>query len=900
MSNYKRIHPIEKNPLRRSHRTPSSQFSDATLHEDGLETKEVLERQANYGPNEIKEREKNPYINFLKYFWGPMPFLIWTATLIELIRLVPLNFVFLLFLQFVNGLVWYYEDRSSTEAIKTLKINLAPKAKVKRDRIWKIVPARDLVVGDKIFISPGDLFPADCILGPGELRINQSMLTGETIPVTKTEGARVYMGSICKKGEIEAYVCSTGKNTFFQRNTTLITEVQRKGNVQKVLTQIAFLLMSIAGILVMVIFVILLVKGNEFLECIAICAVLMVISLPIAMQVVCATTLAVGAKSLNKQKAVVSCLSSIEELAGMDALCISKSGFLTKDELIIKSPILFNSSNDHDVFLLALLASKKEKDSQNTIDKYIYEYAIEQYNLNLSSYEEEDFINYDAKNKMTMANIRNTVTGECFSCCKGSPQVIMSLTENIQLNIEITKNVYELANQGFSSIAIGKTNTHGKWDIYGLIPIYYIFSEDIEKKIQSLKNLNIKITILTGDNLQFCKEVCRKVSFGDVIFNAEVFNSDDNIVQKELVEATVLNADGYAEVYPEHKFTLVKMLQRQGKKVGITGVSISDAPAMKCADVGLAAYGATDAAKTAADIIYHEQGLEPIIKSIEKAREIFQRAETYCVYRIYCSFQLLLFFFVGAVFVKPDLYSCSGVSGCKNLPNVTILPVLTFVIIALLNNGIIIAIAYDSQKPSAEPKKWNLPLIFILSCILGSVSFFSSTAFLYFTLSHMDCNEPNMILDYLSLPCMSYGEVLTGVFLKISISNYLAIFSVRSKNMFFMSFPGIAVTCASILALISTTLISKYWYLNLQPINGVIAASLSPISWKMVFTIWVFDFTIFILQDFVKVSIFKGFEKFGNKSQNYDLTKLLLAETFLNCKHKSRYISTQKEIYQSY
>jgi H+-transporting ATPase len=163
----------------------------------------------------------------------------------------------------------------------------------------------------------------------------------------------------------------------------------------------------------------------------------------------------------------------------------------------------------------------------------------------------------------------------------------------------------------------------------------------------------------------------------------------------------------------------------------------------------------------------------------------------------------------------------------------------------------------------------------------------------------MDCNEPNAVLDYLSLPCMSYEEVLTGVFLKISISNYLAIFSVRTKNMFFMSFPGTAVACASILALISTTLISKYWNLNLQPINGVVVASLSPVSWKIVFVIWVFDFTIFVVQDFVKVAIFKGFEQFRIKSQNHDLTQLLLAETFLNCKHKSRYICTQKETISS-
>lgn len=824
-----------------------------------------------------------------------MPFLIWTATLIELVRLAPLNFSFLLVLQFVNGLVWYYEDRNSIEAIKALRQSLAPKAKVKRDRVWKVVPARELVVGDKIFISPGDLLPADCILGPGECRIDQSMLTGETVPVFRTEGARVYMGSLCKKGEIEAFVCSIGKNTFFRRNTTLVTEVQRKGNVQKVLTRIAFWLVTVSAILVAVVLVILLVKGNEFLESIAVCAILMVISLPIAMQVVCATTLAVGASSLSKEKAIVSSLSSIEELAGMEFLCINKSGYLTKNHPYIKPPILLNCPNIEELFLLALLSSRKEKDSQNAIDKCICDFAIENCKVNWTCYEEEDFIHYDAKNKRTMAVIRHAKTGEYFSCCKGSPQVILALTENWVLEKEISKHVCELASQGLTSIGVARTNQYGQWIFCGIIPVGYEYPEDIEKYFQMLKDLNIKVTILTGDQINVVKEVCRKVGFGDVIFNAEIFNTDDTVVQRELVEATVLDADGYAEVYPEHKFTLVKVLQRLGKKVGITGVSINDAPALKCADVGLAAFGATDAAKTAADIIYHEPGLGPIIKSIKKAREIFQRAETYCIYRIYCSFQLLLFFFVGAVFIKPAQYSCSGVSGCKDLPNVSILPVLTLVMIALLNDGIIISIAYDSQKPSSDPKKWNLSLIFLLACALGSVSFFTSVAFLHIGLSHMDSRNPNPVLSAFSLPCLSYGELLTGVFLKISISNYLAIFTVRTKHMFLIDFPSAIVTCASILALITTTLISKYWYLNIQPINSVIVATLAPISWKLVLIIWVYDFMIFLVQDVVKVIIFSSFEKFKPRPLDPDLKKLTLTEVFCSYyKQNSQNITTQR------
>ena len=285
------------------------------------------------------------------------------------------------------------------------------------------------MIGDKIFLSQGDLLPADCLLGPGECSIDQSMLTGETIPVLKTEGSKLYMGSICKKGEVEAYVCKTGQNTYFCKGASLTSKVEQKGKVQKILTKIAFFLILISSILTSIIFIVLLLNGNEFLESLSLSVVLLIIAFPIAMQVVCTTTLAVGAKALNKKQAVVSRLSSIEELAGMEVLCISKSGFLTKKEPIVQQPILIQSQSTEEVILIALLASKKDRDSQNSIDRCICEHAIEKCRINFEIFEEEDFFPYNSKSKRCVSIIRNTKTGYVFKCCKVSPQVLLALTE---------------------------------------------------------------------------------------------------------------------------------------------------------------------------------------------------------------------------------------------------------------------------------------------------------------------------------------------------------------------------------------------------------------------------------------------------------------------------------------
>jgi H+-transporting ATPase len=806
-----------------------------------------------------------------------MPVLIWIASLIELIRVSPINLSFLIALQVVNGLVLYLQDKKSRSAVETIKKSLAPHALVKRDLLWKRVRVNELVPGDRIQIGPGDLLPADCILGPGECSVDQSMLTGETKQVLKIEGNKLYMGSLCKKGEVEANVYATGTNTFFGKSNLFSSEVNQKGNIEKVLGRVAFLLMIISGILVTIILIIFLYKGNEFLESLSSSVVMLVLSLPIAMQAVCASTLAVGANRLNKKKTVVSRLASIEELASMEILCIHKTFMLTKGEPVVNGHFLISSESISHLFQAAYLSSRR--DIKNPIDKCLCEYAVNDLKLSFEDFEEEDYCQYDPKIKRSEVAVRNIMTGEMFKFCKGAPQVILALTESWDLEDEVTSQVVKFASQGYSVIAVAASGHSGKWDFLGLISIFDPFFEGVSEDIKALRDFNVKILFLTGDQMAISKQISNDIGLGDLIFNAEVFNNDMTTVQRELLDSILMQADGFAEVYPEHKFTIVKLLQKKEKKVGITGVSINDAPALKRADVGLAGFEATDAAKSSADIIFEEPGLHILYQATVKARRIFRRAKTYCIYRISCSCQLLIFFFISLAAINPKKdFRCRG-SNCDDVPNTSAFPVIAMVIIALLNDITIISISSDRASPSQAPCKWNMIKIYIISCTLGAVSFFSSFAFLLVALSHMDSHKPNIIFDYFRIPAYSYGQVLTAVFLKLSISNYLTIFSVRSSTWFFCSRPGIELGITSLTALSTTTIICKYWVLNIQPKNSVVVASMHSIDWNTILIVWTFCFIIFIVQDLLKMCIHISYSRITFNLSDWTINRMCLVES---------------------
>jgi H+-transporting ATPase len=811
--------------------------------------------------------------------------MIWIAILIEAVRTAALDVSVLFILQFLNGFIGWYEERNAGNAIEALKKRIAAKAVVKRSGEWSTIPASELVIGDRIAIKLGDIIPADSRLGPGYLEVDQSALTGESMAVTKHEGEEVYQGAVIKRGDVEAIVCATGANTFFGKTSKLVGQVVQRGNFQKVLWNVTLFLMIISFVLVIIIMIVVLTKGNDFLETLGICVVILVASIPIAMQVVCATTMAVGAHRLAQKKAIVSRLNAIEELAGVDILCSDKTGTLTKNELTVQQPRLLGGFSMEDIFLTASLAAKRHEGSQDAIDKCITETSVRSYQLNFDIYEEEDFIPFDPKLKRTESTIRNKQTGEQFKCCKGAPQVVLSLSENEEIVDEVTRLVEELASRGYRTLGVARTNSQGRWVMQGLIPLYDPPREDTAETVKKAGEMHVNVKMITGDQIAIAKETARLLKMGDKIYNSDLLSESASETQRSLLSNVIETCDGFAEVFPEHKFAIVDILQQKGRRVGMTGDGVNDAPALKKADVGIAVDGATDAARAAADIVLTSPGLSVIIEAIFRSRKIFQRMKNFCIYRIACTIQLLVFFFISMVAVDPSAFACQGHSTCDDVPNTFSLPVLALVIITLLNDGTIISIAYDQVTVSKKPEKWNLPFIFAISTVLGGVALISSLIMLMLALSNMYDNQPNLFLNAFDIPSFSYGEVLTVIYLKVSISDFLTIYAARTSWFFWSRKPSKVLNAACIVATLAATFMSAYWYLNFntgESSSGSVP-NMKPISWRLVGFIWGLNIIFFIIQDVVKVLALKGFEKYYSmKSDGHEIfTTAYLTDTFL-------------------
>jgi H+-transporting ATPase len=735
--------------------------------------------------------------------------MVWVAVIIEIIRLNTTDIVLLLILQLLNGFLGWYEEYDAGNAIDGLKQKLAPKAYVKRNNEWVTIEAKELVIGDRIKLKLGDIIPADARLGAGYLEVDQSALTGESLSVTKFEGDEVFQGAVVKRGDLEAIVIATGKWTFFGKTSRLTASVQQTGNFQRIIFKVSLYLLFISAFLVLVILFVVLAKGNNFLETLGICVVLLVACIPIAMQVVCVCTMAVGAHSLAKKKAIVTRLSSIEELAGMEVLCSDKTGTLTRNELTVQKPRLLGTWSVDDIFLTASLASKRDGGNQDAIDKCITQIAKNIHKIKYDAYEEEDFVPFDPKIKRTEATIRNTNTGEVFKCVKGAPQIILALANNPGIEEEVSRLVEELAAGGYRTLGVARTDREGKWVMQGLIPLYDPPRDDTAETIHKARMMHINVKMVTGDQIAIARETARILKLGDRIYNSEFMNESATQVQKQLLDNVIMEADGFAEVFPEHKFAIIQILQEKGKRVGMTGDGVNDAPALKKADVGIAVSGATDAAKAAADIVLTAPGLSVIIEAVYQSRKIFQRLKNYIIYRVACTTQLLVFFFATMVAVNPTNFLCSGHDDCDSLPNTFALPVIALVMITLLNDGTIVSIAYDNVTVARLPEKWNLTVYFVVSLVMGSVAFISSCILLLLGLENMDSDNPSRFFQAFDISTFSYGQVLTLLWFKVSVSDYLTLWASRTDRFFFTRKPGKMLLVAFVIAVTISTLFSK-------------------------------------------------------------------------------------------
>ncbi|MCW4004024.1 MAG: plasma-membrane proton-efflux P-type ATPase [Candidatus Bathyarchaeota archaeon] len=778
----------------------------------GLSSEEAQRRYQKFGYNEIPEKKISPFRKFLSYFWGPIPWMIEAAAVLSLVIQHWEDFGIILTLLMVNSIVGFWQERKAESAIGMLKKRLAPTARVLRDGVWREMPSRDLVPGDVVRVRLGDIVPADVKLMKGDdLLLDESALTGESLPVEKRVSDLAYSGTIVRQGEMDACVVATGIASFLGKTTKLVEEAKTGSHFQKAVIKIGNYLIALAAIMVTAVVITAVFRAENLLEIVQFALVLTVAAIPVALPAVLTVTLAVGAMALAKKEAIVSKLVSIEEMAGVDVLCCDKTGTITKNELTVAEAKTFNGFQIGDVLLFASLASREE--NHDPIDDAVLNKAksIQAVKQELSQYAVVDFKPFDPVSKRTEATIEDK-DGSRFKVSKGAPQVVLSLASNtIEFANQVDEAVTSFANRGYRALGVVKGNEKGDWQFAGLLAIYDPPREDSAETIKTAQKMGVTVKMVTGDHIAIAKEISREVNLGSNVLTASSFVDKPDTEVKGIVD----NADGFAQVFPEHKYRIVQILQDRGHIVGMTGDGVNDAPALKKADAGIAVAGATDVAKSAADVVLTKPGLSVIIDAFKESRKIFQRMQNYAIYRMAETIRVLIFLtFAIIVF---NFYPLTAVM---------------IVILALLNDLPIMMIAYDKVKVQENPVRWNMRDVLIVASLLGAVGVFSS--FGLFLIGIQVLHLPADILQ-------------TLIFLKMTVAGHLTIYLARTGVHHFWTRPLPSNQ------LFFTTEITQV-FATLLAVYGVF---MSPIGWWLAAFVWGYALLAFLVTDLLKIHFFK-------------------------------------------
>jgi H+-transporting ATPase len=824
--------------------------------DQGLEQEESERRIGLFGPNKLESVEQNAFLQFLSFMWNPLS---WVMEAAALVAIALSNgggrppdwqdFVGIVLLLLVNSAIGFYEERNAGNAVKALMDSLAPKARVRRDGKWKEIESSELVPGDMVAFKIGDVVPADCRLTEAiNVSIDQAALTGESLPINKKTGDQCFSGSTCKQGEAEGVVISTGPNTFFGRAASLVgQDDDTTGHLQQILAQIgSFCLIAIGIFVVLEIVILYPVFHYTYRRGLDNILVLLIGGIPIAMPTVLSVTLAVGAQQLAKHKAIVTRITAIEELAGVTILCSDKTGTLTTNKLTIdKSTIkTYGPFSPDDVILLAAYASRVE--NQDAIDTCVVgsldDPARARAGITLL-----DFKPFNPVDKRTEITYREESSGRLKRVSKGMTGMIVELctrnkTDEIENRLEA--DVEEFATRGLRALAVAYEELDhfdhegegNGFELIGLLAIFDPPREDTKQTIDDAIALGVRVKMVTGDQLAIAKETGRRLGLGDHMYPAKVLKEGPAPGGKHLtLDEMIMDADGFAGVFPEHKYEIVKRLQGLGHLCAMTGDGANDAPALSRANVGIAVEGATDAARGAADIVLTEPGLSTIVHAIKGSRVIFQRMRNYSIYACAVTIRIVVCFGILAFAYKFDF------------------PPFMILIIALLNDGTIMTLSVDRVLPSNTPDSWDLGEIFAFAVAYGLYLTVSTVALVIIIL------ETNFFEDKfgVTLSAHNYGgneakdhndrELHMIVYLQVAVISQALIFVTRSHGFFFMERPSTALLGAFCVAQLIASIIAAYGNWGFTEIHAI--------SGGWIGIVWVWNIIWFFPLDLIKFAM---------------------------------------------
>jgi len=450
--------------------------------------------------------------------------------------------------------------------------------------------------------------------------------------------------------------------------------------------------------------------------------------------------------------------------------------------------------------------------------------------------EQLDYLPFDPIIKRTEGTVidqsKKINGGAKFKTSKGAPQVLLKLVQksggvDAATAKKIEHDVTELGKRGIRAIAVAKTESLGAtkdgdvWKMMGLLTFLDPPRPDTKETVRLARQYGVAVKMITGDHLLIALETSRVLNMGGIIETAAdlpLLDSETKAKPANLGRDfgdKFLAADGFAQTYPEHKYLIVEGLREIGYRVGMTGDGVNDSPALKRADVGIAVFGATDAAKAAADIVLTEPGLSTIIDGILISRRIWCRVRSFLTYRIAATLQLLCFFFISVFAFRPNEYMPKDWENDREFtdtvewPPFFHMPVLMLMLITLLNDGTLITIGYDIAVAPATPPKWNMPFLFSMAFVQAFVAMISSVNLLYILLHSWD--EGSMMRQ-LGLGGLSYGKITSSIYLKVSVSDFLTLFSARAGgDWFFQVKPAPILLAGAMVALTCSTCFAMFW-----------------------------------------------------------------------------------------
>lgn len=776
----------------------------------GLSTDEVGKRIKTYGYNEVPEKKPNPYLSFGKKFWGLTAWMLEAVIVLSVILNKMIDMYVIIALLLLNAVLGFFQEQRASKAVDALKKQLRVNARTLRDGKWQLIPARELVPGDIVRVRAGDFVPADLKLLDGQIEVDQSALTGESLTVSKTKSDMLFSGSIVKSGESNSLVVLTGNKTYFGKTTELVQVAKPRLHTEDVISAIVKWLLVIVGVALAVAFVVAISVGIDLFDVISLALVLLASSIPVALPAMFTISMAIGSMELVKRGVLVTRLSASEDAATMDTLCSDKTGTITMNKLSVAGVIPMNGVDENTALMYGALASQEA--NHDAIDLAFLGAASDR-KISFEGFTQKSFTPFDPKTRRTEAMIEKD--GKTFKVVKGAVNIIADLV-GADVNA-LNQQTNEYAVKGYRTLAVAMGEDEKSLKIVGLIALYDMPRPDAKKLISELENLGISVKMLTGDALPIAKETARQVGLSDSITASkefEKFVEEDPDKAAEIAE----KSDGFAEIYPQDKYSIVKSLQKRGRIVGMTGDGVNDAPSLKQAEVGIAVSNATDVAKGAASVVLTGEGLGNIVDLVKVGRQIYQRILTWIFNKVVKTFQIVVFVVVAFLLTGRFIVSAFDV--------VLLLFVIDFVTLS---------ISTDNARWSKTPDTWNITGLVKSSIILGILVVLESLAILYIGLGPLGISKDYELLKTFSFSILFYFGMMT-------------VFVVRERGHFWNSFPSKSLFYITLIDMIVVALLVTFGFPGLKPM---------PITDTLV-VIGMSAFFSFVVNDFAKYFLLRG------------------------------------------